>query len=79
MCGLAKFVVERDSLNGNLPQFMVKSCYFGSIWWAPDGSSYVCIVHVCFTCDRLTLPGALVEDGRETANYDSEKGNFSIY
>ncbi|XP_071816381.1 protein SHQ1 homolog [Apostichopus japonicus] len=27
---------------------------------------------------RLTLPGALVEDGRETANYDPEKGTFTI-
>ncbi|KAJ8047208.1 Protein SHQ1-like [Holothuria leucospilota] len=27
---------------------------------------------------RLNLPGALIEDGRETAEYDAEKGNFTI-
>jgi len=27
-----------------------------------------------FILDRLTLPGEIVEDGRETANYDCDTG-----
>jgi len=29
-----------------------------------------------FIVDRLTLPGAIVEDGRESANYDCNTGLY---
>jgi len=31
-----------------------------------------------FINDRLTLPGAVVEDGRESANYDCNTGLYSF-
>ena len=32
-----------------------------------------------FICNRLTLPGDIVEDGRETASYDCDTGLLAFF